>query len=486
MGKNNIIVKVLDKYNALGRPVKAAFWYTVMSVVQNGLTFLVTPIYTRILTTDEYGFYSLYSTWYSILMIFATLNLAGGGFNNAMLKFDKDKNRYMSSMLGLSNTITIIVFGIVFAFISPLSKWSGLDVFSFVCIFVVLLFNPALGLWTSAQRFDYNYRLMSIITILQAVLVPVVSIFLIAFMPNKKYALALGNASVQVVFGICFYLYLVSKGRRLYVRKYWKFALTFNTPLVPHYLSAIILGQADRIMINMYCGQDQVGIYSLGYSISQLVSIFVTAISTAYAPWSYKQIKNGNEKEIGKYTNYIMVLVGAIVVLSVLVGPELICFLGTEAYYEAKWMMPPVMLSCFFTMIYGFFANIEFYYEKSIYVMIASIIAAISNVVLNAVFIPRFGYLAAGYTTLLSYIMLAFMHYFFMKIVCKKSAMGRIYNEKFILVFSLFVIAIVFLLMLMYPFTVIRYVIVAVILSVLFFKRNIIIGLVVKKADLEK
>lgn len=466
--------KFINKYRKMGAPIKAAFWFAIMSVFQKGIVFLATPIYTRTLTTEEYGYYSLFATWLGVLTIVATLNLNAGGFINAMLKYPNKKNQFITSMIGLGNAFTIIIFSIIFMFYKTFTSLIGLDKKTLFCIFLILMFYPAFQCWSSAQRFDYKYKLMFAITMVQSLSIPILSVVFALNIPHRKYAMILGTTIVETIIGLCFYIFFISNGKTYYKKEYWGFSLKFNLPLIPHYLSLVILGQSDRIMINQYCGKSYVGIYSLGYSISQIVSIFVVAISSSYAPWTFKNIKGKNYKKIGDYTNYILLLVGLIVLLSVLIGPELIGILSTSEYSEAKWIMAPVMLSCFFTMIYSFFANIEFYFEKSLYVMVASTIAAISNIVLNVIFIPRFGYLAAGYTTLFSYIILTIMHYAYMKYICNKEGIGQIYSIRFVLAISVGVFLMAFLCMALYPFFVIRYVLLLGLLIILFIKRDVI------------
>lgn len=463
----NKVFKILEKYKKIPTPVKAALWYSIMSVFQKGIMFLITPLYTRILSTEEYGYYSLFATWMSVFSILATLNLSGGGFNNAMLKYENEKKKYISSMMGLGNVCTIIIFIVIILFHKYFSKWCGVDNFTLICIFSVLLVTPAIECWISAQRFYYNYRVMCVVIMLQALLIPSVSVLLVYFLQEKKYALIIGSTLVQFVIGLIVYVYNLFEEKCLYKKDYWQFALRFNLPLVPHYLASIILGQADRIMINNICGEDKVGIYSLGYNVSLLVNIFVTAIVNAFAPWVFRKIKDNNTIEVKKYSNYIIVLIGGITILSVLVGPEIISILGTKEYEEAKWILVPVMVSCYFTLVYSLFANIEFYYEKSVFVMIASVLAALSNVGLNAVFIPKYGFIAAGYTTLISYVILAVIHYIFMRIVMKNKGLKSVYSDKFIFIFSCAMVGCVMLSLFLYNGIIIRYVIFVIIIGLL-------------------
>ena len=100
----------IHRYKQLERPVKAALWYTVSNIIQKGISFLTIPIYIRLLTTVEYGRYSVFMSWKEILLIFVTLNLYCGIFTKAMVQYDNERDSFTSSMLGLSTTTTILFF----------------------------------------------------------------------------------------------------------------------------------------------------------------------------------------------------------------------------------------------------------------------------------------------------------------------------------------------------------------------------------------
>ena len=78
-----IISKYFDKYRILPIPVKAALWYTICSIVQKSLSFLVTPIFTRIMSKEDYGLYTVYNSWYWVVVVFATLDRKSTRLNSS-------------------------------------------------------------------------------------------------------------------------------------------------------------------------------------------------------------------------------------------------------------------------------------------------------------------------------------------------------------------------------------------------------------------
>ena len=78
----------IQKYKNLSQPVKASFWFTVCNILNKGIALISTPIFVRILTTDQYGDYSVFQSWYSIIIIFATLNLFSGNYGKGLVEIE--------------------------------------------------------------------------------------------------------------------------------------------------------------------------------------------------------------------------------------------------------------------------------------------------------------------------------------------------------------------------------------------------------------
>lgn len=472
-----IINKTLTKYINLSDSIKASFWFTVTSFLQKAISFITVPIFTRLLSADQFGLYNVYKSWLYIITIFATLSLHLGVFNNGMIKFTNKKDEFTSSMQGLTSTITIILFLIYLLFKDFWNSFFGLPTLLIIILFTEIFFVEALRLWSAKKRFIYKYKNLVIITIGMAVMNPIVGVIAVTLSEKKGIARIISFALVQISISLIIYIYNLIKGKKFYHKKYWKYALAFNIPLIPHYLSTTILSQADRIMINNYIGSDKAGIYSVAYSGSMVINIIQSSINKSFIPWTYKRLKNENYDELNKISKFIIILVGIFVLLLILFAPEAVKILAPIEYYEAIWVVPPVATSVFFMFLYTLFANIEFYFEENKFIMIASVIAAILNIFLNFLLIPRFGYLVAGYTTLISYIIYSLGHFLFMKIISKKYLSGRkIYNYKFIFVISVFLVIFSLFSLFLYEHTVFRYFIILMIIIYLLKNKNYIIN----------
>ena len=131
-------------------------------------------------------------------------------------------------------------------------------------------------------------------------------------------------------------------------------------------------------------------------------------------------------------------------------APEITYILGGEKYLDGMWIIAPISASIFFRFLYSLYGNIEFYYEENFFIMFASVIAAIINIILNYVFIKKFGYLAAGYTTLFCFIVYAISHCIFSKRVLKKHVnKSYLYDNKFIFLIGIIVVILCSVMMLL-------------------------------------
>ena len=116
------------------------------------------------------------------------------------------------------------------------------------------LFSTANAAWMGQQRFEYQYKRVVAVTLGTSVAAVAFSLLVVYFSTEKGIARVISNAIVVSVVGFVIYVMIMVKGKKPFNKEYWRFALSFNIPLVPYYLSQVIFNQSDRLMINSYCG----------------------------------------------------------------------------------------------------------------------------------------------------------------------------------------------------------------------------------------
>ena len=468
----NAISKSIKRYKEISQRKKASLWFVFCSFFQKGVAFITVPIFTRMLSTDDYGIASLFNTWSTLLVIFATLNLSGGVYTRGLLEFEEKK--FTSSIQALSTFCTIIVAVLILIFQKPLIEISGLSIRALVVMIMYFFAVAGINLWTVKQRFNYKYRGLVAVTICNTLATTAAGLLAILLITqNRGEAKAIWSTIGAIAIAVPFYIYNFRKGKTLFDKKIWKYALAFNLPLLPHYLSNLILHQSDRIMIGWYSGTASVAFYSLAYSVSSIVKVFTDSVNQTLTPWRYQKMEAKDYNRINKISISILVCVSVLILEVCMLAPEIISIFGGAAYAQAASIIPPIMLCVYFIYLYNMFSNIEFYFKKTKFMMVASVISAILNIVLNYIFINKYGYAACAYTSLFCYIAYTACHFICMKKICKKEIGGKkVFDEKSILIITLITCALSMSTIALYWTDAIRYIIISILLVVAIIKRK--------------
>lgn len=472
-GKMGTVKKLYAAYRKFPIQVKASFWFLICAFLQKGISVITTPIFTRLLSASEYGKYSVFNSWLGIVGIFVSLNLTGGVYQQGLVKFEAEEKLFSSSLQGLSMTLTAAC---TVVYLVSRGFWNKLFSFSTVQMLAMLIMiwsSAAFGFWAAEQRLHYRYRALVAVTITISFAKPAAGILLVVHARDRVTALLLGLALVELIGFTGLFWAQMRRGKKFYCRKFWNYAMRFNLPLIPHYLSQTILNSADRIMIERITDAEQAGIYSLAYSVSLVMTLFNTALMQTLSPWIYEKIKREKITDIAPAAYSTLSLTAFANLFLIAFAPEAVAFFAPSEYFEAIWVIPPVAMSVYFMYGYDLFAKFAFYYEKTKFIMTASMVGAILNIVLNYMFIRFFGYRAAGYTTLICYIAYFSGHYFFMNRVCDECCDGvKPYSARIIMLITVCFITAGFVLMFTYRHTAIRYAAFLTIAATAFFKRK--------------
>lgn len=477
--------KLVDKYNSFSEPVKASMWFVICSIVQRGISMITTPVFTRILTTEEYGVISVYNSWLSLLTIFATMELATGVFNKAMIKYEDDRDGYTSSTLFLASCITLAMF---LGYVAGRSFWNDLLDLSttfVIMLFAQIFFTTALQFWNVRRRFEFQYRSIIVLTLGISVIGSILSVvFVLNSSEYRAEMKILGTLITYIIVCSIVFVKIFKDGKKIIAPNYWKYAICYNLPLIPHYLSQQILNESDRIMINKIRSAQEAALYTVSYQVAMLMNIVTNAVHSSFAPWAYQRIRDREYEKIGEMTIRILSVMALVCFFISLFSPEVILFLGGKVYYEAIWIVPSVTMSIIFNMLYSLIGNFAFYFEKTKFVMAGTMIAAVANIVLNAIFIPKFGFIAAGYTTLACYILYSVIHYVIMIRICKQNGIVPPFNGKIIWGTALLSVLLSIVSTVLYNYTVIRYVVAGIVFLILFMRRKELIKIInFKKED---
>lgn len=446
-----------------GKALKSGIWYTLSSFLVKAIGFLTTPFFTRLLTKEEFGLFSNYTSWLSIFGIFITLNLEST-LISARYDYEKEFDKYILSMLALSS-MSVCVWAVVLNIFSNTTfKFTGVSQYYINIMLVYLLFQPAVNLFQARERFLFKYKKSVLASVIISVGTALLSVLLVFFMNNKLEGRVYGYVIPTIILGIVFYIYFVRKGFKIDI-KYWKYAIPICFPYIPHLLSGILLNNMDRVMINKWCGSEATAMYSLAYSCGAIVTLLVNAINSAYAPWLGEKLSENKYKEI-RYVSKIYIFCFCLFAIGImLISPEILYVLGGKGYEESKYVITPVAMGCVCQFLYTMFGNVEQFKKKTVGMAGATVTAALINFILNSLFIPQYGYLAAAYTTLIGYLTLLAIHMF----IVWKLGYSQVYDYPYVVSMVLSGVVLSSIITISFNYLVIRMVMIFVYITVVTF-----------------
>lgn len=475
-----MVIKAIQEIcNEIPLPAKAGFAFLVCSVLQSGLNIITLPLFTRILTTEQYGLSSNYFAWNEMFAILCTFRFSYGVFDKGMVVYKDEKDSFQSALLGLSMTITCVVACLFIIFFDLIESYLDMPLWLCLTMLVYQLVSPALLFWTNRSKFDYNYKKYSVVTLTTALLCTVVNLLSVIYIPGDRGIVKIVSYQlIWIIVNTVITIGIFKKGKIFYRGDVWKYALSYNVPLLPYFLSTVILDKSDRIMITNICGRGDVALYSVSYNLANLMILFTSAIGGTFTPWIYRKLANKDYKDVPKISNMIIILFMGLSCIFMLFAPEFIKIFASEEYREAIYVIPPVVASNYFILIYSLVSKVEYYFEKTKIVALISVVTALINIILNYIFIGRCGYIAAAYTTLFSYIISSILHciasYYIKK---KKNIVDCLFSWKIIIILSLVMLFITILVNVFYEYVFIRWFIIFVLITVSLFNKTKIIKL---------
>jgi O-antigen/teichoic acid export membrane protein len=185
--------------------------------------------------------------------------------------------------------------------------------------------------------------------------------------------------------------------------------LDYSLPLIPYGICTVVLAQIDRIVINKYSGPTDVGLFSLAYNIGSLLTLILSALSQAWTPAYYRLMKEGNHIQLNNEFILIMKILMASAYLLILFGQEIGLILAKSNFHSALFIVPIIVIGLIFYSYSTFYSWHVQYVKKNIYMTPIVVVAGLANVVINLLFIPKYGYVAAAFASSISYFVMLIM-----------------------------------------------------------------------------
>lgn len=391
---------------------QSVVWQLAGKFALQGIAFFTAPIFTRLLTPEDYGYTALYASWISIFSLIIGL-MTHGSIGNARIKYEeKEINSYLSSTL----TISVISFALLlilgFFFRNWLSNILGIRK-DLVILAIIQSFSAyILSFYLSKLDNFKQVEKSTILSITQSVLVVVLSlIIVINTKGNKAVARIYSQAIPSLIYGFIIFIIIYKNGKSIWNSEYNKFCLSLTLPLLIHGLGGLIFSQSDRIMLSKLQSEEMLGIYSVSYALCNVLMIIKGALNVSWVPFYMDYKKQENNEEILQHSRRYIKFFTIICIGFMMLSYDVFKLMAPEKYWEGMSILPILVLAFYFDYLYLFPVNFEFYNCKTKLIPAITIAAALINIAVNYVLIPRFGLIGAALGTLIAHFLEFVFHW---------------------------------------------------------------------------
>lgn len=403
--------KIQKLINAISKQeyAKASIYYAIANIIGQGIVLVSSAVFTRLMSKNDFGLVSTYSTWVLVLNTFIGLNLFIT-VRNAYIDFKDDYDNYNSSILVLCILsgvgMTLVVAGASAIFKSGF----GLQEVLLACVQSVAL--NIVNYKLAIQSMKNQYRKRAVLMIAPNWTHIILSVVLIFLFPCNVYLAKIsGNAIGVLIFGIICTIGLFRQAAPKIIPKYWKYALKISIPSIFNTLSDLILMQCDRLMLTAMVGAEETAEYSVIYNVSSIIVAIYQAINGAWTPWFYKRAAEKDNKTARKYQGYYMLIFTIFTCGMLTISPELIKLISPSSYWDGIRYVGPIVVASYLIFLYAFLTSYLMYKKETGKIAGNTIIAAVLNVGLNYMLIPQYKAVGAVMATVVSYLVLFVLHF---------------------------------------------------------------------------
>ena len=415
-------------------PAKASLWYIASSAFARLIGALGTPVFTRLLTPEEYGLYPLYNTWLGVFTVIITLEMTGAVLYRGFQRYADDKERFADGVLGLILAL-FVGFGVLYAlFHSLIDRLTGLNSAITSLMLLQIFANTVLSLYISRARFEYRYRSVVLLNLISSLTAPLMAITLIGTVGMRGEArivassLTLTAIALPVLFG------LVKKVKSLASTDVWRYMLRRSLPLLPHYFSMTLILKVGELGISRIYGSAALGKYSVALSLGMALTVVTGGILSALSPWMLRRMKGGETERIRDLFLLLTELISVFCLGLLAVAPEVLALFSSGAYHSALPAVYPIALSVIPTFLSSALMSGGAYFERGGISALPSIVSASVSILLTLTLLPITDYRLVGLFVLISYTTLAALN---VLVFTKMANEPPIYIKKTLAVFLL-------------------------------------------------
>lgn len=397
-------IKAKNAFSELRLPARASLWYSSASLLGRLAGLAFTPVFTRVLSEAEYGVLPLYLGWMSVASAFVTLEIGTGAIYGGFSRFSDRRQDFMKSALFTLMSVFLAFFLLFLPLLPRLTALTGLGTGLLLVMAAHIISDAICSLYLTGERYRYSYRSVFFFNVITAVLTPLISLILVRVMPYYARPVSAAVVSGAATAVILYKWKLYSGSVRWEMVRY---TLTACGALFPGALGAILLSNADKLLIGARLGTHAVAKYSVAHSLGLALTFFTVGLYGALKPWIMRKLASGNAEAVREATRKLLSVGAAATLMLCALAPELISLLAPDSYADALIAVYPLAAAVLPMFLYNVFASVLIFEDRGWLTSLLGIGAAGLNIALNILLLPRLSFVAASFAFLISYTALA-------------------------------------------------------------------------------
>jgi len=399
------------------------FVFGLGGILQRVISFLLLPIYLHNLTPSDYGILALLDI---IAMLFGSIILQGlptsvfRAFSYDYLNQETEQKEVVGSAYLHLIISPLIFYGLLYLLAPQISEFffknsTGENISLVRLTFITGIFAASTNIPFAVMRAKLQSKFMIVVSIVRLFVNVSFNIYFVVFLQMNVAGIVWGNLITQFLMFIASPLLLSnSMVWKISINKL-KEMLLFGWPIIPSSIAGWILSSADRYFIEHFSTTSELGLYSLGFQISSVLTVVILQpFRTVWPAIFYPKSKEQDAPNVfGKFFTYFL-LITSVFGLCLIAGAEpMIQLLGPKEYWHAH-VVVPILVFCLILGDTGVQSIITiglYLQKKTKYVPIIVAIGALINIVLNWLLVPRYGMMGAAVATLVCSILMTLMCY---------------------------------------------------------------------------
>ncbi len=412
---------------------KQTFIYGLATVLPRMLSFLLTPLYTKVMAVGIYGKVSIIFSWFAIFNV-----ILAYGMETAFFRFfnkEDDKNKVIGTATLSIIFTSFIIFVLAFLLKNQIADFTDIKVEYVNYVLWILLLDALVIIpfaWLRANAKPVKYAIIKITNVainiglnlffflLLSDLAEQGEFFKTIYKPNFEISYVLIANVVASAITLVLMLSFYGKIKYTFDSKIWQHMLRYAFPVLIAGLAYTTIETFNRILLDSSLStaenpEDVVGMFSACYKLALFMTLFATAFRLGIEPYFFSHAKSKNpQKNYARILEYFVVF-GSVILLIVVVFSDLlkIIIIRDEDFWEAMWIVPIILIASF---CLGIYHNLSVWYkitDRTKFGAYISVVGAIITLVLNIWLIPIISYKGSAIATLAAYATMVALSYYF-------------------------------------------------------------------------